>query len=137
MQARVSLSELGAAVILQAAEWVTPVLRLFMNDVVADPEEELAYFTAPTFTGSAAVAIAAPAVPDPIAGGGLLFPMAPKLFTASAAPAEPETAYGFVIYDTGDANRIIAAGRLPVPVTITAIGDQVYVDPELRVQQTF
>jgi len=134
MQAIVSRSELATAELLQAGEWITPFLALYVNDVAANPNRPLDEFVLASFAGSAQKAVLAPVVADDIPGPGILFPLLPALFTCTAAPDPLQTVYGFIIYDTGDANRIIAAFKLLEAVVIGAIGDHVYIDPELWVK---
>jgi len=84
--------------------------------------------TLATFTGSApkaGVAGAQQAGIDPTTGDQVITILAPVggyRFECTAAPAEPETIYGYALMND-DQTLLFAVKALPVPVTIEAVAD--------------
>jgi len=120
--------EVGEGVILQADTWGDPKIRLFINDMEANPALPLADFTPATFTGSADKTLTLPTALDYVGSTEVILPCAPVLFVNEATEDPAETVYGALIYD---GTLTIAVARFDEPILIGDIGDHIYVTPEL------
>lgn len=107
-----------------ATAWNTFTINLYVNNVTPTTASVFADFTAPSYTGNGAQAIAAAAAGSIVVD---TITITTEQFTfAVTGTGGSEVAYGFYVYD--GSNRLIAAGRFPTgPFNMQTIGDTIKV----------
>ena len=117
---------------MQAALAVSTI-NLFNNNISVGSNVTVASFTAATFTGYAAQALATVPAPvnDSTLGGVSIF-IPSHLFTCTTAPDTPETIYGWWLQDT--TGKCVAAGNFTQPFIIANVGDTVPMQVTLNFQ---
>jgi len=104
-----------------------PSVILVSEDFVPSDALLIGDLTAATFTGSTPLTGSATqeAGIDPATGEqvvSLITPLGGWRWECTAAPASPQTIYGYGVRQ-GTSNILLATGKLLVPITITDVGD--------------
>ena len=125
---RLALGELLAADTSTLAPATANKVALISANFALSEELAVGDLTLATFTGStpkAGASGAQQAGTDPLTGDQVVTNLTPAggwRWECTAAPASPETIYGYALLDTTLAT-LLGAALLDAPVTITSVGD--------------
>jgi len=109
-------------------------VKLFTNNLTPTPDNVIADFTVPTYTGYSPLNLGddtpATTYVDPVTGKiNIVLPADVMMLTfpCNAAPAEPQTIYGYFVTDAAG-TVLKGAERFETPIVISDVGQAVSID---------